>query len=225
MEPQITSPLLNYTSPAWPARFAGISIFIATLFIFFVFPNVPIFVPVISFVFMLVAIFLSAETSVTADRTLRTLTVIKKRILGSINIVYPYDDIAFICQNIATSVNQNGENTENIKYTLGLNNKTGSLPGYYRGRQPIPLPVPTSAFTMLNGTVRNVQELTRARALSDFIGVPFFVNGGQNDSIVNAVEVAPAYIEGIKKLPDVFAEAKKENERVAREILGDKYPN
>lgn len=225
MEPQITPPLLEYTSPAWPARIAGVSIFLATVFIFFFFHNVPLLVPIISFGFMLIAIFLSADTSVTANRSLRTLTVVKKRILGSTNIVYSYDDIAFICQNITTSVNQKGESTENIKYTLGLRGKTGALPGYFRGYQPIPFPVPTSAFTMLNSTVRNVQELTRARALTDFIGVPFFVNGGQNDTLINTMETIPGYIEGIQKIPDALARAKKENDRVAREILGDKYPS
>ncbi|MBI5798776.1 MAG: hypothetical protein HZB10_02495 [Candidatus Yonathbacteria bacterium] len=98
METQPTSPVLEYTSPTWPGRFAGVSIFIATLFIFFFFPNVPWFIPVISLGFMLVAVIFSAETSVVADRSSQTLTVTKKRILGSTNISYPFDDIAFICQ-------------------------------------------------------------------------------------------------------------------------------
>lgn len=225
METQPISSLLKYVSPAWPARFAGVSIFVGTLLVSFFLPNVPWFVPAISFGFMIVAIFFAAETSVVADQTTRTLTVTKKRILGSTNIVYPFDDIAFICQNITSSVNQKGENTESIKYTLGLRSHTGTLPGYYRGYQPIPFPVPTSAFTMLNSTVRNIQELTRVRTLTAFLGVPFFVNGGPNDSLVNAVEVAPRYIEEIQKIPDVLAQAKIENEKAAREILGDKYPN
>lgn len=225
MESPITSPLLEYISPAWPARLASVSIFIVTLIFFFLFPNVSLFIPVISFGVMLLAIFFAAEISVTADRSLRTLTITKKRILGSTNIVYPYDDIAFICQNITTSVNQKGENTESINYTLGLNSQTGSLPSYYRGRKPIPFPIPTSAFTMLSRTARNIQELTRARVLSDFIVVPLYVNGGQNDTIVNTVETIPGYLEGIQKIPDVFAQAKKENDRIAREILGDKYPS
>lgn len=216
--------VLGYTSPAWPARLAGVSIFVATLFVFFFFPNVPIFFPLISFGFMLVAVFFAAETSVIADRSSRTLTVVKKRIFGSTNIIYPYDDIAFLCQNIIASTNQKGETLENINYTIGLNSKTGSLPGYYRGRQPIRFPIPISAFTMLNRTIRNVQEFTRARELSSFIGVPLFVNGGPNDTFVNTAETIPGYIEGLQKIPDALAQAKKENDRVAREILGDKYP-
>lgn len=224
MESPTASPVLKYTSPAWPARLAGVSIFTVTLLVFFFFPNVPLFVPIISFGVMLLAIFFSAEISVTADRSSRTLTIIKKRILGSTNIIYPYDDIAFICQNITTSVNQKGENTESINYTLGLNSQTGSLSSYYRGRKPIPFPIPTSAFTILNKTVRDAQELTRARVLTDFIGVPLYVKGGSNDSLVNTVETIPEYIKGIQKIPDVFAQAKKENDRVAQEILDGKYP-
>ena len=223
MESPIISPLLKYVSPAWPARFGGVSIFIAVLIVFLFSPSVPVYVPAISFGVMLISIFLSAETLIIADGSLETLTVAKKRILGSTNIVYPYNDIAFLCQNISTSVNQKGETIENVKYTLGLNSQTGTLPGYYRGRKPIHLPIPTSTFTILNTTLRNVQELTRAHALADFIGVPFFVNGGQNDSLVNTVETIPGYLEDIQKLPDSFAQAKKENERIAREILGDKY--
>lgn len=225
METQPTSSILKYVSPAWPAQLAGVSIFVGTLLVFFVFPNVPLFVPVISFVFMFVAVFFAAETSVTADGTTRTLTVVKKRILGSSNIVYPFDDIAMICQNITKSVNQKGENTESINYTLGLRSKTGTLPGYYHGYQPISLPVPVGAFTMLSQTVGGIQKLTRARELANFIGVQFYVNGGQNDTLINAMEDAPKYFEAIKNIniSETFAQAKKENDRVAGEILGDKY--
>lgn len=225
MESPITSQQLGYTSPAWPARFAGTSIFIATLFIFFFFPNIPFFVPAITFVVMIPSILFSAETTVIADKTSRTLTVSKKRIMGSTDIVYSFDDIVFICQNITTSVNQKGENTENIKYTLGLRSKTGTLPGYYRGYQPILLPIPISIFAMFIQAMGGVQKLTRARELANFIGVQFYVNGGQNDTLINTMEDAPRYFEAIKNIPDALAEAKKENDRVAREILGDKYTN
>ncbi|MBI5798775.1 MAG: hypothetical protein HZB10_02490 [Candidatus Yonathbacteria bacterium] len=131
--------------------------------------------------------------------------------------------------DITSSVNQKGENTESIKYTLGLRGHTGTLSGYYRGYQPIQLPIPTSAFTMLNQTVGGIQKSTRARELANFIGVPLFVNGGPNDTLINTVEVAPGYIKDIqnisKNLLDILAQAKKENEKAAREILGDKYPD
>lgn len=229
MEPQITSPVLKYVSPAWPGRVAGISIFLGSLLILVLFPNVPWFVPAITFLMMIIAFLFSAETTMIADKTSKTLTVSKKRILGSSNIVYPFDDIAFICQNITTSANQKGENTESIRYTLGLRSHTGTLPGYYRGYQPIQLPIPTSAFTMFSSTIRNVQELARVRELTNFVGVPFFVNGGPNDTLVNTVEVTPGYIKEIQNLsanlPEILAQAKIENEKAAREILGDKYPN
>lgn len=227
MEPQITSPVLKYISPAWPGRVAGVGIFLGSLLILVLFPNVPLFVPAITFVMMIVAFLFSAETTMTADRTSRTLTVTKKRIMGSSNIVYPFDDIAIICQNITKSVNQKGENTESVNYTLGLRSKTGTLPGYYHGYQPISLPIPVSTFSMVSQTVGGIQKLTRARELANFIGVQFYINGGQNDTLINTIEDAPRYFEAIKNIniSETFAQAKKENERVAREILGDKYPN
>lgn len=224
MESPTTSSQLKYTSPAWPVRLGGAAIFVSVLFIFIISANVPFYVPFISFVFMLLAVFLSADTSVTADKSSRLLTVRKKRILGSSNIVYPFDDIAFLCQNITTSINQKGEKYEKTNYTLGLNSQTGTLPGYYKGRKPVPLPVPTSVFTIFSGAIRNVQEYTHAKTIAEFIGVPLFVNGGSNDAFVNTAEVIPGYLKDMQSLPDAFAQAKKENERVAREILGDKYP-
>lgn len=225
MEPQITSPVLKYVSPAWPGRVGGVGIFLGSLLILVLAPNVPLYVPVVTFIVMIFAILFASETTVTADQTVRTLSVAKKRILGSTSIVYPFDDIAFILQNITTAVNQKGESTENIKYTIGLRSKTGTLPGYYRGYQPIQLPLPVSALSMFSNTVGSIQGLTRARELANFIGVPLYVNGGPNDSLANTIEVAPRYIENLKNIPEAFAQAKKENERVAREILGDKYPN
>lgn len=225
MEPQVTSLVLEYTSPAWPARLTGVSIFVAVLIIFFSSTNFPLFVLLIVFAFMIVAVFLSADTSVTADRSLKTLTITKKRVIGSTSISYPFDDIAFLLQNISNSTNQKGETVENIKFTIGLNSQTGSLPGYYQGRRPIPFPVPVNPLTMFIKTARNIQEFARAQEFASFIGVPLYINGGQNDTFVNVAQDIPRYIEGIQKLPDVFAEAKKENDRVAREILGDKYPN
>lgn len=220
-----TSSVLKYTSPAWPTRLGGISIFICVLLVFSFSTNVSFVFPLVSFLFMLVGIFFSAEISVLADRSSRLLIVTKRRIIGSTNISYQFDDIAFLCQNITTSTNQKGEKYEKTKYTLGLNSQTGTFSGYYRGRKPVPLPIPTSVLTIFSGTMRNIQEYTRARAISEFIGVPLYVNGGLNDSIVNTAEVIPEYIKDIQSLPDVFAQAKKENERVAREVLGDKYPS
>lgn len=222
MESPITSPVLKYTSQAWPARLAGVSIFVSALFVFFFFPNVPLFIPIISFVVMLLAVFFAAEISVTADRSLRALTIIKKRIIGSTNITYSFDDIVYFNQNITTSIGEKGERNNKSTYSIALNTQPGST-FYERGRIPNPITIPTSTFAILNKTVRDAQEFTRARALADFIGVPLYVKGGPNDSLANAVETIPGYIEGIQKIPDVFAQAKKENDRVAREILGDKH--
>ena len=225
MESSNTSLLLKYTSPAWPTQLASVTIFVGVMSIFLFAENVPVLIPAISFGFMLLVVFVSADTTVIADKSSRSLTVIKKRILGSTNTAYVFDDIAFLCQNITTSTNQKGESYEKTTYTLGLNSQTGTFQGYYRGRKPISLPIPTSIFTILNKTLRSVQEFTRARELAKFIGVPLFVNGGSNDTLVNTAEVIPGYLEGIQHIPEALAQGNKESEKAAREILGDKYPS
>jgi len=225
MEPQPTSSVLKFVSPAWPARLGGLGIFLGSLVILVLTPSVSPLIPAITFVVMILSVIFASETTVIADSTTRTLTVSKKRMVASSNVGYPFDDIAFVCQNITTSVNQKGEGTQSIKYTLGLNSQTGTLPGYFQGRKPIPLPIPGSTFTVMSSFVGGAQKLVRARELANFMGVQFYVNGGQNDTLANTLEDAPKYFEAIKNIPDALAVAKKENEAVARKVLGNKYPN
>ena len=221
METSPTSPTLTFTSPAWPVRLSGISIFLVVILIYFFNTNVPIAIPAIVFCFMLVAIFFSSDTSVIADSTVKTLTVIKKRIIGSSNLVYPYDDIIFLCQAISESTNAQGVKSENSSFYITLKSQPTSTM-YYQGRKPIPLPIPTSSFTALSQTARNFQEIAHARSLANFIGIPFYVQGSAHDTLVNTAEDIPGYINDLGKIPDALAKAKEENDRAAKEILGNK---
>lgn len=229
MEPQIKPLTLEFTSSARLARLGGISIFISTLGIFFYFPDVPLFVPGISFVFMIIAILFSADISVTADSSLRTLTFIKKRIFGSSHIVYEYDDVLFLCQVITTTTNQKGEEIKGNSYTIGLNSQTTSMQPNYLGRRLIPITIPKSGFSVVGGILGDTVEFTRAKLIADFIGVPLYIQGGEHDKLANIQANIPQYVEEIKKLPDTIdqikdamAEAKIENDRMAKEILGGK---
>lgn len=224
MESSTASSRLEYYSPAWPARFSGVSIFVATLIIHFFFPNVPLFVPIISFSFMILAVFLAAETTVTADKTPRTLTVIKKRIFGSTGSLYSFDDIVYLNQKITTTSGQNGETSEKSAYSLALKSQPGSAL-YERGRIPNPITIPTSPLTMFSSTARNIQEFTRAKELANFIGVQLYINGGQNDAIVNTMENIPGYLSVIKNIPDIVAQAKIENDKAAKEIMQERVSN
>ena len=75
MDPQNKPSVLEFTSPAWPARVGGVSIFICTVGVYFYFPNVPLFVLGITFMLMLLAIFFTADIQVIADSSLRTFTI------------------------------------------------------------------------------------------------------------------------------------------------------
>ncbi len=229
MDPQNKPSVLEFTGPAWPARVGGISIFICTVGVYFYFSNVPMFVLGITFVFMLIAIFFAADVQVVADGSLRTLTVTKKRIFGSSQVVYLYDDICFLCQVISTSVNQKGEAVKSNSYAIGLNSQTTTMQPNYRGRRLITITIPKSSFSVMSVFAGNTQEFVRARTLADFIGVPMYIQGSENDTLTNFAEDTPRYLNEIQKLPetmsqvkDVMAQAKEENDRVAREILSNK---
>ncbi len=221
METSPTSSTLTFISPAWPVRLTGASVFLITLFIFLTGKTVPVAIPLIVFCFMLVALFLSSNTSVSADSIARTLTVTKKRIVGSTCVVYPYADIVFIYQTITSSVNTQGVESKNSSFYITLKSEqTSSM--YYQGRKPIPLPIPTNSFTALNQTVRSFQELARARELANFIGVSFYVQGSEHDTLINTAEDLPYMAESIGKIPEALKQAKEENDRVAQEILNSK---
>lgn len=228
MDTEIKPSKLEFTGSAWPARLGGASIFMCTMGVFFYFPNIPLFVPVISFVFMLIAVLFAADETLTADNSLRTLTLIKKRIFGSSQVVYPYVDICFLCQVITTSVNQKGESIKSNGYAIGLNSQTTTMQPNYQGRRLIPITIPKSSFSVVSVFAGSAIEFTRAKLLADFIGVPLYIQGGEHDTLTNIQEDIPKYIEEVQKLPetitqikDVMAQAKIENDKVAQEILNN----
>ncbi len=92
------------------------------------------------------------------------------------------------------------------------------------GYVPTEVPIPVSSFTVFSKTALNIQKFARARSLADFVGVPLYEHGGPNDRLVNTVEILPGLVKTVQDLPDIFADAKKQNDEVAKEILGDKYP-
>jgi hypothetical protein len=220
MESLPISPVLTFTGPAWPARLGGAVIFISTLGVFIFFPIIPVFVPIISFALMLIAVFLSAKVTITADPISRTLTILKKRIIGTSHIAYRYDDIVCLRQNISTTTDGKGISHEKHEYTIAIKGDTSTR--YEGGYRPIPITIPTSAFATLSTTVKHMQLYTRARAIADAVGVPLYAKGSANDDLVRLKENLPGYVDALGKLPDALKEAKKENDRVASEILGDR---
>ncbi len=232
MEQQPTTPSLTFISSPWLARLSGVSIFFGVLFVYFYFPNVPAYVLVISFCFMVVALLFAAEVLLVADNSLRTLTITKKRIFGSSQVTYLYDDIVFLCQSTSTSIDQNGQKVEAHSYSIGLNSQTTTIQPNYRGRRLVPITIPVSAFTSMSAYARGLQEYARARMLADFIKVPLYIQGSDHDTLANIVEDTPGYIEEIRKLPetiaqvkDAMAAAKEDNDRTAQEILRDEKKN
>lgn len=232
MDSQNNPTTLTFTGSAWPARIGGISIFICTVGVFFYFPNTPVYVPGITFVFMVLAILLSADVQVTADSSARIFTITKKRILASSQVVYPYDDIYCFCQVTTTSTNQKGEEVKNTSYAIGLNSQTTTTQPSYQGRKLISIPIPKGGASVVSSLAGNTIEFSRATSLANFIGVPFYIKGSEHDTLVNFNANIPRYTEEIKKLPetmsqikDIMAQAKVENDRVAQEILSNQANN
>lgn len=229
METLPTQSTLSFTGSALPAQVGGVGIFITALGIYFFIPNVPIYVPLITFLFMIVAVLFSATVTVTADSISKTLTFTKKRIIGSSQVVYEYNDIFCFCQVITKTVNQKGETVTNNKYTIGLNSQRGSLDMSYMGRRLITITIPKSGMSVVSGFMGTTEEFTRMQLLATFIGAPLYVMGGDHDTLANIQADVPRYTEEIKKLPetieqikDAMAQGKKENDMIAREILGGK---
>ena len=212
--------ILNET--ALTVRVGSVSIFTSVVLVFLFFPGITPLVPIVSFFIMVFVILFAANIRVYADRAMRTLTVEKKRIIGSTVAVYAYDDIVYILRNTSVSVISNGQQQKRIEYSLALKGKTSSL--QVGGYIPIPLAIPVSGFTMFSSLGRDMQKFTHAKSLANFIGVPLYEHGGENDTLVNTIEAAPQVIKTIQNLPAILAEAKRQNDEAAREILGDKYP-
>jgi hypothetical protein len=199
MDTEIKPSKLEFTGSAWPARLGGISIFLSILGIFFYFPDVPVFILGISFVFMLITILFSADVSVIADNPSRTLTFTKRRMFGSSQVAYGYEDILFLCQVITTTTNQKGEEVKDTSYTIGLNSQTTTLQPNYLGRRLIPVTIPKSGFSVVSAFLGNTEEFTRTKLIADFIGVPLYIQGGEHDKLANIQADTPQYIEEIKK--------------------------
>lgn len=211
---------LNET--ALMARGGCVAIFVSVVLLYLFYPGLPLLVPIASFVIMVIAILFTASIKVRADSVMRTLTIEKKRIIGSSVTTYVYDDIVYILRHTAVSVASNGQQQKIIKYSLALKGKTSSLD--VGGYTPTPLAIPVSWFTIFSSLGREMQMFAHAKSLADFIGVPLYERGGENDTLINTVEMAPQLIKTAQNLPNIFAEAKRQNDEAAREILGDNYP-
>ena len=220
---QVVQNELSFVGSAWPARIGGICIFIVTLVIYFLSSQVKIFIPLIAGVFMILAILFAADVRVVADKTKQILSIGKKRILNSTYTSYPFSDIIYLQRNTSFSTNTNNKQEKRIKYTIALKGQTSARErgGYLL----IPFSIPSGWYTMFSSSLREVQEFTNARVLANFIGVPLYEKGGENDMLANVVAAAPQVLNKLKDLPGIFAKVKEENDKKAQEILGNKDHN
>lgn len=212
-----TSDSLIFTGSPWPARVGGVAIFLCVVGVHFLVQSVPLVIIGIVFVFMLVAILFASDTLVLASKSSQTLTVSKKRILASTNRTYPFSDIAFVCQKITTSTDASGKQTQSTGYYIGLNSRTTTISDIsFRGRVLVPITIPTSSVTVVSPLFGETQEISRARTLADFIGVPFYLQGSEHDTLVNLAEDLPGLVKDIQNIPKAMEEAKASYERPAQ---------
>lgn len=209
---------LTFSGSGMPARIAGAVIFVLIL-IAYIITHFPIFILIIFAVICAALVLFSADITVTADKSARTLVVTKKRILMGSVTSYSIDDIVSITRRTVRRKDTQGKEVANTEFTLALKSKTS--PTSAGGYLPVRLPIPTSGFTLLNSMLHDVQELERAGQLAAFLGVPLYERGGPNDMLVNAGQMAATFARNAQAKSDGSVGANGPEDELAAQEAGE----